>query len=1019
MFNWFRPTDGQWLQDNREYWSFSVQAQANALLNPSVKQGFHVPSSLNARLKAEAEKEAEKLEFDTWKVSNEEVWSSWVAGYTSILMNYSDAVILAGLRREKMQQIKDAYPSTFSKEYLVEQLNHEAQMRCSELKVDRHMQLLAKNGTFWKFSPQKVEKRMPLHMIVSHSDAVEGETNQELLDYIQKCNRFGIPANMDYSGSLPLARDEIVNVPYYQRTSDRTLVRKASPPPAYITGLHSVSLVIERSGFANLRQHISKEMKLIAKIQNKFDEIFKEGELNWGIQIVPVDLFKYKIVIPEGLLKTKYTIFTMLKALKIKEGVFKKELDFTTIEDFHALESLGKVFEEKSFFQETLKEIGKFFPGTHEFKGGEKPLTDFYQKSKVAKENYEEELGISWDMARAIEKEEGLIFFPHSLQILTDSDDLMLFLEKCYVMLDLRGDNKLPKTFIADTRDAGMQHKSNVNISQMQALLTIFNKIKYVLKGMEERDQINIFNKGNTAAIRVSNAFAKIAILYGKKMKFEFDRTFAGYLNPKLRKMLTYLDRMESIQDADAVKFEMYRMLLNENMQLAPKAWHDLKEVDIDQVRTVMGTKECAELEKKKDKKALEKRVNIICAQFEQTDLVKNLPSYPQMKAALLSNVKGSLFDGIFSGFSRDQEAVDFFEQFVYTLKTTTLSEAMKERLRTFFISQIVDDEGNEVNYWVGCGEGMSTKMQHLVLMTSPSTGIAGSIQQVKLELVERYLKLRNQETMLTKAEYEYANVKESAQFRGGILAQVSKAVGLGLGSASGSELAHRTDIRFPQFIAEAVAFVRCNMRPFESIFLPQVASAWQMISETEKSGQSPEEVLSLLEVDQVDSYCDDDKWNYEKIKQELPQHVFNLLTRKGYLVAKKEGEADQKLYLEFLETLKEKDPAGFERETGLRPMELFAFKTSDELPLNCPAEKFANPRVEQIALQKELANMNSIDPMEWIIKENHRVPSYSAWQSQVGTIPLEFAELLKDAVTNPRTRQAYLNYLKQWGGQI
>jgi hypothetical protein len=93
------------------------------------------------------------------------------------------------------------------------------------------------------------------------------------------------------------------------------------------------------------------------------------------------------------------------------------------------------------------------------------------------------------------------------------------------------------------------------------------------------------------------------------------------------------------------------------------------------------------------------------------------------------------------------------------------------------------------------------------------------------------------------------------------------------------------------------------------------------------------------------------------------------------------------------------------------RVLPIFSITAPIQLP-NIKIPKSSKSKQEN--LQKEIDEYNSIHDMQWH-NSNYQVPEYEIWLRQVGNIPPEFGELLKNAKTNPRVRYAYLRYLEKY----
>lgn len=91
---------------------------------------------------------------------------------------------------------------------------------------------------------------------------------------------------------------------------------------------------------------------------------------------------------------------------------------------------------------------------------------------------------VDLQVAQILNQSPNEIVLPLTLKILTRDDRLMTQLESYFAhpMVNLVGANSKPKTFILETRDPGMLHESNLDLSQMLRLMDFFERLSFFSK---------------------------------------------------------------------------------------------------------------------------------------------------------------------------------------------------------------------------------------------------------------------------------------------------------------------------------------------------------------------------------------------------------------------------------------------------------------------------------------------------------------------------------------------------------
>lgn len=683
------------------------------------------------------------------------------------------------------------------------------------------------------------------------------------------------------------------------------------------------SVIISKKDFPSLALYLKKERDLLNALQKQFDALFEDNvEKDWGISILIDGIGGYRIDIrsQQNLLKKIFSIHQLLGKARINltsEGkpavldhdYIKRIETHFTFNGHKALESILKIFRTAQVYQEQLKRV--FFELDPKIKIGlgKKPLTDLYQHSSTAPGRFREIHGISYELAQDLQKEQGDVVLANSFNVSTYDDGMMHLLERYFYELRLAASNGQPKTFLIDTRASGKCHKANIGWYQMEDLKRLFNQLFFMMQVSSSRDVL----KQNERTL-INNYGEKVAKNLKDFVKQHLHVT-PLHFSSELDSKFVSLKNADSFEKIEATKAEIYQRLLDAFTVPGNRVWKEPDQVDIKDIRIKMGT---AKFDDKTDKSLLE-RFEVIAKEFENSAFFQKskanfdiVPSWKSLEQVFKNRIKSSpeYKKVYYNGPGMTIQALDFFERVVYNLIYGDLSEQSCESLRLYFIAQKQD--------WVGCSEGLASKMQKMLELTIGDESIDAEILKIKKTLLDIYWEMRGAQGMCP-AGYSF----ESATFESAVKKELTKQIGLGIGYNQGVNGSRGYD----DYVEQAESLIKRNVRPYDHIFDLFFKSFAKTFSTVQENVESPEMLLRALGINddhliQTNADTDTPEWRtYFNIEQKLPELVFEFLRKQGYLnIAMREEYGNARVYKKFLDELAEKNPTVYRRRIGEPP---------------------------------------------------------------------------------------------------
>lgn len=218
--------------------------------------------------------------------------------------------------------------------------------------------------------------------------------------------------------------------------------------------------------------------------------IQEDPSVSGTYEITPIEIddVEHLQVILRGAVPFKYSMFITLR----NTGLILQESPTHILEGHrHVLKDVVLYIDAKKLKEvfeqyQVLPSIRNFLKkcGFQVIIGGKMCAQVFSQDQDFLTQNdsgLKERLDVDYAFAAVVDQCSGKMVLPLQLKVVTRDDHLMLQLESYYnhPSVQLVGANKKQKTFITETRAPGLEHESNLSLSNMLKLSDFFERLEF------------------------------------------------------------------------------------------------------------------------------------------------------------------------------------------------------------------------------------------------------------------------------------------------------------------------------------------------------------------------------------------------------------------------------------------------------------------------------------------------------------------------------------------------------------